>query len=90
MNSVISTFASLVLNKYVMILALIAIFANTGINFAEKWAVGIVPASAQELLDLQDCSAKTDNQNLKEVISTSMLKSISKAQAQDLLEKCSN
>lgn len=89
MNSVISTFTSVVLNKFVLMITVIAVLANAGINFTEKWATGIIPANAQELLDLQACASTSNNDDLKNVVLASIAKPISKDQAIDLLEQCS-
>ena len=89
MNSVISTFTSVVLNKFVLMITVIAILANAGINLTEKWATGIIPANAQELLDIQTCADKSNNKHLQDLVLASMAKPISKDQAIDLLEQCS-
>ena len=89
MNSVISTFASIILNKLTMILVVVAILTNVGINLTEKWATGIIPANAQELLDLQACASSSNNEDLKNVVLASIAKPISKSQATELLEQCS-
>lgn len=89
MNSLISTFSSIILNKFVMMIVVIAILANVGINITEKWAIGIIPANAQELLDLQACASISSDENLKQVVLASIAKPISKKQATELLEQCS-
>lgn len=89
MNSVISTFATIILNKFVVLLAVVAILVNAGINITEKWATGIIPANAQELLDLQACASSSNNEDLKNVVLVSIAKPITKSQANQLLEQCS-
>lgn len=89
MNSVISTFSSIILNKFVMMIVVISILANVGINLTEKWAKGIIPANVQELLDLQACASSSNNENLKQVVLASIAKPISKDQVTELLEQCS-
>lgn len=89
MNSVISTFTSVVLNKFVLMITVVAILANAGINFTEKWATGIIPANAQELLDLQACADTSNNKYLQDLVLVSIAKPLSKDQAIDLLEQCS-
>jgi hypothetical protein len=70
-------------------IVVIAILANVGINITEKWAIGIIPANAQELLDLQACASISSDENLKQVVLASIAKPISKKQATELLEQCS-
>lgn len=89
MNSVISTFASIILNKFVMVIIVVAIAANVGINLTEKWATGVIPASAQELLDLQACASSSNDDDLRNVVLASIAKPITKSQATELLEHCS-
>lgn len=89
MLSVISTFTSIILNKIVMIFVIVAILTNVGINLTEKWATGIIPANAQNMLDLQECASTSNNPDLQSVVLASLAKPITKSQATELLEQCS-
>lgn len=90
MNSIISTLASIVINKLVISLAILAILVNAGLSFTETWAKGVLPANAEELLELHQCASDTSNDHLKDVVIASIAKPISKKQALDLLDQCSN